>query len=169
MNILIQNHEAAVEQLLQLINSAYRGTEGAGRWTTEHHLVVGDRITRQGLLKVIADPAITLFTGVEEEKLVACIAAKHRSETVEFGTFAVAPHLHGRGLGKIMLAHAEAYARGLAKTFQVCVVAQNTQLVEFYLKRGYRDDNIFLDYPKAEEVGVPKRPDLRLKLLSKAA
>lgn len=169
MQYRLQNDLAGLDRILELINSAYRGNEGAGRWTTEHHLVSGDRIDRESLVSLIEHPDSELIVGYDDDIAVACIAIKKLQHAVEFGTFAVAPYLHGMGHGSALLAYAESQARRYSQCFQVCVVNQNTALIQFYERRGYVRSGEALPYPVDQNVGQPKVADIALTLLEKPA
>ncbi|MEE2733535.1 MAG: GNAT family N-acetyltransferase [Pseudomonadota bacterium] len=162
-----------LERLLLLINGAYRGNSGARRWTSEQHLVAGDRIHRDALVSLIQHPQSELIVGVEgmegveEGDVVSCIAIKQLTDAVEFGTFAVAPALQGLGYGAQLLDFAETHARRYGLPFQVCVVTQNTQLIRFYERRGYARTGALLPYPTDQNVGQPKCLDISLTQLVK--
>lgn len=165
-----------LEELTQLINDAYRGISGAGRWTTEHHLVEGDRINPQDLNAALEDPAFELIIALTvdnnadgrlEGRIVACIGAKLLENTCEFGTFAVLPELHGRGLGKTLLAYAEERQQARCGMFQVVVVEANSDLIRFYEKRGYTMADEHMPYPTHLNVGKPKLSALKMVVLRK--
>lgn len=154
--------------LVGLINSAYRGVHGEGRWTTEHHLVAGDRIDLYALKALVNDPCCEFITATEDERIWGCIALKYFGDMVEFGTFAVDPERHGSGLGSLLLAYAEDRARSRVSGFQVTVVSKNSALIQFYERRGYVNSGDSIAYPVHANVGEPKAPDLHLVVLSKA-
>ena len=167
MQFCIQSNVDGLDRILALINSAYRGTTGAGRWTSEHHLVSGDRIDRESLLSLIEHPHSELVVGYDDAIAVGCIAIKRHPAVVEFGTFAVAPDLQGMGFGASLLNFAETHARGHGNRYQVCVVTQNTHLINFYERRGYGRTGEVLPYPLDQNVGRPKIPDISLTVLEK--
>lgn len=156
-----------LDALVDLINSAYRGVGGAGRWTTENHLVAGDRIDRDGLLATIQDVETTFIVGYCCDNISACVAIKRYGGLAEFGTFAVDPELHGKGLGSELLCSAELMAPVEIKVFQVSVVSRNADLIAFYRRRGYRETGERIDYPSDLNVGTPRVDGLDLILLQK--
>lgn len=163
------NSEEHASALCDLINRAYRSTEGQRRWTTEHHLVEGSRVTLSHIKHLIKDDAVSLLAGFIEGRPVCCIAVKHDIDKVEFGNFAVEPELQGRGVGKQLLEYAEQFSRHLGKCFEVSVVTANTRLIEFYIKRGYWANGEIRPYPVEDNVGIPRDPNLTLTVLTKAA
>jgi ribosomal protein S18 acetylase RimI-like enzyme len=126
-----------LDELVELVNAAYRGITGTRRWTTEAHLVQGDRLQKVDLERQVASGEIALYTGYRDEKPVCCIALKRDDQVTEFGMFAVDPELHCLGFGKQLLDMAESEARPYSRLFRVSVVTQNVDLIRFYERRGY--------------------------------
>ena len=157
-----------ITQLTSLINQAYRGKEGLNRWTTEHHLVKGQRIHEHQLMECILDVDTILYSAWRSQELAGCICLKPvNGDTIEFGTFAVSPSLHGHGLGSSLLEYAERQASKHYRYFQVCVVSLNQNLIAFYQRRGYQITGDTLPYPVHAEVGIPMHEDTTLTLLKK--
>ena len=156
-----------LDVIVDLVNSAYRGVDGPRRWTTEAHLVQGDRLVIEDLRRMIADGGTEFYVGIVDTRLVGCIAIKRYGPVTEFGTFAVDPNLHGFGYGKDILCFAEATASSYSSTFQVTVVSQNSDLIGFYQRRGYKETGQRLAYPIHQNVGKPKIQNIDLTVLQK--
>lgn len=160
--------EKSIPQLIALINGAYRGTGGKGRWTTEAHLIAGERIKAEHIRKMLDDPAVSIFGAFSKGRLVGCISTSVQDDLVEFGTFAVEESQQGQGLGKRLLAYAERNASQLGKSlFQVTVVSRNERLLAFYQRRGYRLTGERVEYPSELGVGQPKEAGISLLVLRK--
>lgn len=156
-----------LDLIQRFINAAYRGTGEANRWTTEAHLVEGNRIELPELIHVIESADTQMLVGYLNDQPRACIAIKFLGDGLtEFGLFAVDPELHAHGYGKALLNAAEDCARADSRLFQVVVVDQNTHLIQFYKKRGYEETGEILPYPINQGVGTPKVP-LELVVLQK--
>ena len=153
--------------IVDLVNSAYRGIDGPRRWTTEAHLVQGDRLILDDLRRLIADCDSEFFVGYLDGNLISCIAIKKYGPVTEFGTFAVDPSLQGFGYGKDILSFAESKASSYSSAFQVTVVSQNSDLVGFYQRRGYKETGQRLAYPIGQNVGKPKVKNIDLTVLQK--
>lgn len=84
---------------------------------------------------------------------------------------AVNPRLQGINLGKHMLAQAEALARTRfgSKKFILVVVSARSELIAFYLRRGYQRTGGLMDYPLSAAVGTPRVADLKIERLEKCA
>lgn len=157
-----------VPAVTDLINHAYRGSDGARRWTTEQHLVAGPRIDQTAVQALLQEPDSMLLVGVDAGELVCCLSIKHMGEVVEFGTFAVLPSRQGQGIGKQFLTHAEQTLQGTCRCFQVTVVNRCTALLDFYRKRGYVESSVILPYPATAQ-NRPKVEGLALVVLRKSA
>lgn len=134
----LKQNDDEIEGIVALINEAYRGTGGRNRWTTEGHLLAGDRISVEILKDLINNSQCDFITCYEQNKLVGSISITYKDELAEFGTFAIKQEHHGMGMGKQLLAYAEHFARKRCGRFQVSVLTANQSLIEFYLKRGYQ-------------------------------
>ncbi|KAL2200115.1 acyl-CoA N-acyltransferase [Corynascus similis CBS 632.67] len=184
-----------------LIESAYRGDESRLGWTTEADYLTGNRIDDSTLLAKITDPdgAVLLPTAActpttagiqpppmatqqetDEVVLACCEVALFRegegeAKCVSLGLLAVSPRRQGGGIGRAMLAHAEDYCRRRwadVNRISMHVVASRTELIAWYVRRGYRSTWEEHPFP-AEELEksgtVPLVPleELRLVVLEK--
>ncbi|KAK4031925.1 acetyltransferase [Parachaetomium inaequale] len=170
-----------------LVESAYRGDESRLGWTTEADLLSGTRIDAEALLAKITDPAgaVLLATtttttpsqapGGEEgkETLLACCEVVQRStDTAYFGMFAVSPRQQGGGIGRRVLAHAEAHCRRAwgAQRLEMTVISSRRELLGWYARRGYRRTGEERPFPVEElaaQGGVVLVGDLRFVVLEK--
>ncbi len=157
-----------LDEIVDLVNAAYRGVDGQKRWTTEAHLVQGNRLHLEDFRRDITCGNTEFYVGYLEEKLRCCIAIKRYDHITEFGTFAVDPDLHGFGYGTELLNFAEATARPYSSTFQVTVVSQNKDLLAFYQRRGYKETGQKLAYPVGQNVGNPITQNIDLTVLQKS-
>ncbi len=167
MEIRPFHSQDSIAKLRELINRAYRGSEGERRWTTEQHLVAGDRLSEAGLLAMLEDADVQMLVAQEGERLVGCIAAKSLQDCIELGCFAIEPALHGMGLGKQLLHFAEQQFAARSDGFQVTVVSLNQDLIAFYERRGYQPTGHSIPYPLEQNVGIPKVAGIELVVLRK--
>ncbi|MEU1101963.1 GNAT family N-acetyltransferase [Streptomyces tibetensis] len=162
--------EADVDELVVLIESAYRGDDSRAGWTTEADILEGQRTDPEGVLAVIKSPDGRLVTVERDGRIVACCQLEHQGENAYFGMFAVSPLLQGAGLGKLIIAEAERLARedwGV-KEMQMTVISVRDDLIAWYERRGYRRTGRMTPFPYGDErFGIPQRDDLTFELLVK--
>ncbi|MEU0739807.1 GNAT family N-acetyltransferase [Streptomyces sp. NPDC006134] len=161
---------ADVDELVALIESAYRGESSRAGWTTEADLLQGQRTDPEGVLGVIESPGSRLLTVERDGRIVACCQLEHRGSYAYFGMFAVSPVLQGAGLGKTVIAEAERQARetwGVTE-MRMTVISVREDLIAWYERRGYRRTGRTTPFPYGDErFGIPLRDDLRFELLVK--
>ena len=162
--------DADVDELVALIESAYRGDDSRAGWTTEADILEGQRTDPEGVLEVVKSPDSRLLTVERDGRIVACCQLEHQGEHAYFGMFAVSPLLQGAGLGKVIIAEAERQAREAwgAKEMQMTVISVRDDLIAWYERRGYRRTGRMTPFPYGDErFGVPQRDDLQFELLVK--
>lgn len=161
---------ADIPALIELVTSAYRGDASRAGWTTEADMLDGARIDAEGLQADIARPRSTILLAERAGRLVACAHVADGGEHGYFGMFAVAPSEQGSGLGKQVIAEAEAHGVrewGLASMLMT-VIDIREELIAFYERRGYARTGIKKPFPYGDErFGIPKRDDLRFEILEK--
>lgn len=159
-----------VAALVELVESAYRGDASRVGWTTEADLLDGQRTDAEGVAAAIAAPEGVVLLAERDGELLACCQLEHRGETAYFGMFSVRPNRQGGGLGRAVLARAEAVARERwgVTGLEMTVIVQREDLIAWYERRGYRRTGEFSPFPYGDErFGVPRRPDLRFEKLIK--
>ena len=160
--------EAAV--VTALVRQAYRGPESKSGWTTEAELLDDERIEESEVLTKISRPDGTVLLGFAPD-LVACCELVHKAGGVAyFGMFAVRPALQAAGVGRRMLAEAESYARTewQASTMEMTVIAQRTELIDWYVRRGFVLTEETRPFPYEALVrGRALRDDLYFAVLAK--
>ncbi|MFE0426320.1 GNAT family N-acetyltransferase [Streptomyces sp. NPDC058953] len=158
--------------LVALIQAAYRGGGGERGWTTEAHILGGQRIDEDGVRDVMAgdDSRLVAVTGAADDGIVACFQLERRGDVAYFGLFAVRPGLQGGGLGRRVIAEAEllAHRDWGAGTMEMTVISLREDLISWYERRGYRRTGELSPFPYGNErFGVPRRTDLVFERLVK--
>lgn len=161
---------ADVDDIVALIESAYRGDSSRAGWTTEADILQGRRTDPEGVLEVVKSPDSRLLTVERAGRIVACCQLEHRGAHAYFGMFAVSPALQGEGLGKTIIAAAERWAReawGVTE-MHMTVISVREDLIAWYERRGYRRTGEMTPFPYGDErFGIPQRDDLQFELLVK--
>jgi ribosomal protein S18 acetylase RimI-like enzyme len=164
-----------VNDVVALVQSAYRGESSKAGWTTEAHLLDGQRTDADAVRGIIGsgagDACVLLAVDRPTGAIVACCQLERRTGGVAyFGMFAVSPALQGAGTGKDLLAEAERQAVdecGCSR-MEMTVIAQREDLIAWYLRRGYREVGERRPFPYGDErFGLPRRPDLEFTVLAK--
>lgn len=167
--------------LNDIVNSAYRGESSKLGWTTEAHLLDGQRTDEQMLSQMIQDPQglILLFYVDDSKQPVGCInlIKKDYAKSEDgqqlpyravgyFGMFTTVPSLQGLGLGDRFLSIAEEYVRskwGSTKIWMTVITSRH-ELIAWYKRRGYNETGIIIDFPKDPRFGIPKDSVDKIKL-----
>lgn len=157
--------------LVSLVESAYRGEASRAGWTTEAHLLDGQRTDAEAVSTVLRTHGSAVLLAEAGGQLVGCCHLEQRAEAeVYFGMFSVRPGCQGQGWGREILAEAERLARADwgARAMVMTVLAQRLDLIAWYQRRGYRRTGQRRPFPYGDErFGVPKRPDLSFVVLAK--
>jgi len=161
-----------VDEIVALVESAYRGESSKAGWTTEADILQGQRTDREAVASIVEAPDALVLLGTypANAEILACCQIECRGIAAYFGMFAVRPGLQGGGVGKALLAEAERRARDNwnADHLEMTVIAQREDLIAWYLRRGYRKTGENRPFPYGDErFGLPLRDDLEFCVLSK--
>jgi ribosomal protein S18 acetylase RimI-like enzyme len=159
------------EAIAQLVNKAYRPETGTAGWTHESDLVYGNRTSVIQVAEILSKPDSVILVGLKHSEIVACVHVEKDGSYSQIGMLAVNPKLQGAGAGKQLLAHAERYANENfgSEKFTMIVVSSRSELIAFYLRRGYQKTGTIRDYPLSVGVGTPKFSNLKIEILEKTA
>jgi GNAT superfamily N-acetyltransferase len=159
------------DDIVALVESAYRGDAAHEGWTTEAELIRGQRTDADAVRAALRQPEVVILLGRLQGQVVACAQLTGRAHAVEFGMFAVRPRSQGSGLGTATLAEAELTARRrwTHRTVEMLVIRQRPELIEWYRRRGYEPTGETRPFPYGNgRYGLPTRGDLEFVVLAKA-
>lgn len=143
---------ADLPTLHRLVERAYRGETARAGWSHEADLLTGDRTSVEELQSYL-DAGEQLLVWREDGVIRACVRLVRLSDDLVYlGMLTVDPALQGEGLGKRLLAAAEAYARDElgAGRMEMQVFSRRRELLSFYNRRGYRPTGERRPFPYAE-------------------
>ena len=159
---------ADATRLTAFVNAAYRGDTARQGWTSEAHLLDGQRIDEAGLRELLAAPnaAILLCLGADGE-LLGSFHVQADAGRLHLAMLAVAPAAQGRGVGKFLLRAAENFGvqHGCAVS-KMTVISVRPELIAYYERQGYRRTGATKPFPTDPRFGIPKQP-LTLLVLEK--
>ncbi len=161
---------ADVDRLLTLVHSAYRGDSARLGWTHEADLLDGQRTDVEALFAILADPAETIIIAERGGILIGCVRVTDLGDGLSsLGMLAVDPVRQGGGLGRQLIAAAEAHALGRSqRRMEMTVIAQRSELIEWYERRGYGRTGEVRPFPSTDpRFGVPRRDDLIFVVLER--
>ena len=160
-----------IGNIIQLVESAYRGESSRQGWTTEADLLDGGRTFNEEVSTIIAAKDSKIILVEEAEILLASVHVKKLVHNRAYiGMLAVSPTWQNRGIGKALLTYIEKLVVDEFKCSEIemTVIRQRRELIAWYEKRGYQLTGETRDFPYDDErYGIPKRDDLVLEVLLK--
>ncbi|CAF1442199.1 unnamed protein product [Rotaria sp. Silwood1] len=180
------------ESISILVNGAYRGESSRQGWTSEYEFVGGQRIDPDTLIQMITSDGsvILLFFDRDTKVLIGCVMLQdttkatnthlgcciplHQNTEVKkvlLSMLTVRPDLQTRGYGKFIISVAENFARHHwhAQLIEMSVLAHRTELIAYYIRRGYNDTGRRQPYSMNDvRFGIPKKNDLEICILAKS-
>lgn len=160
--------ETDVPAIVVLVTNAYRGKASRSGWTTEDHLLKGQRTDPAMIAAALDEPNGTIILAEHDSRVLGCIQITRIDEDAHFGMFAVDPTLQAAGTGSALLNHAEELARQQwgCSSMDLEVISQREQLIDFYIRRGYQRTGETRPFPYGDErFGIPQRDDLHFAVL----
>ena len=133
--------EADVEAVVEVAEAAYRGRGG---WTTEEHLVDGNRTDAAEVRGMLSDPAVRLLVAEVDGTVRGCCYTHRESPDAagvvraELGLLAVDPRIQARGIGgRLVEAQAELLAGAGADVLMIRVLHSRPELTAWYERHGF--------------------------------
>ncbi|MGK6355239.1 GNAT family N-acetyltransferase [Sphingomonas sp. DT-207] len=139
-------------RLHPVIERAYRGDAARGGWTHEADLLDGTRTDAATLEAIVDDPHQRLLIAEQDGLPAGCVQVTDRGGGLCYlGLLCVDPALQAGGLGKQLIAAAEAAAREDfgATQMEMTVIDVRAELIAYYERRGYRVSGEKRDFPIA--------------------
>ena len=163
------------DTIVDVVTRAYRGRGDDAGWTTESHLLGGQRTDPTEVDAAISAHDAVLIVAVDTaDNILGCVRVD-RSDGSErdgahFGLFAVDPERQSGGIGALLLGAAEAQAREWrCPSLELEVLHQRDDLRAWYLRRGFEPTGETQPFPYGDErFGLPRRDDLYFDVFRKA-
>ena len=163
---------ADIDEVVDLVQSAYRGDRSRQGWTTEADLIDGQRIDAP-MLQDLLDEERTIVLLAETDRLIGCceLSCRHDPDVAYFGMFAVRPDAQAAGIGDQILTEAERIAvdRWKVSTMEMVILHPRTELIAWYERRGFIATGRTIAFPYGDErYGRPRRKDLTMVQYAKS-
>lgn len=152
---------ADATELNILVNSAYRGEGSKKGWTTEAHLLDGNRIDEATLTEYLTDPSVSVLKYIDsaDNCIKACVYLEDKGDKLYLGMLSVFPELQAGGIGRLLLQEADIVAHGMNKTaIEITVISTRTELIAWYERRGFIATGEVIPFKVAEKFGIAKTP-----------
>ena len=164
-----QANAADVPEVVELVNSAYRGDSSRSGWTTEADLLGGQRTDREEVASLINPPESLILLAQRDQQIIGSLHLGKSGCVVSLGMLAIKPTLQGSGLGTRFLLEAERVARQqLAATkMQMTVITHRHELIAYYQRRGYQCTGQRKPFPTSPRFGIPKVAILEFEVMQK--
>jgi ribosomal protein S18 acetylase RimI-like enzyme len=148
-----------IPQLLQLINSAYRGDEAKKGWTHEADLIEGTKRTDEASLKELIQKQNAVILKYQfEQKIVGCVFLERKANKLYLGMLSVSPALQAQGIGKKLLKAADDYAKQKGcSAIEMTVISVRNELIAWYERNGFRQTSKREPFPDDGKFGNPKQ------------
>jgi GNAT superfamily N-acetyltransferase len=159
------------EEIVALVESAYRGESSRAGWTTEADLLDGQRTDATSVRNLIGRLGNEILLAKRGSRIIGCCHLALGDEgTVDLGLFAVRPEMQGGGVGRWLIGEAERRAKELhrASRLRMSVLWQRLELIAWYERLGYEATGERVVFPYGDErFGRPRRADLEFIVLEK--
>ena len=163
--------EKDVPGIVALVNSAYRGTAAKRGWTSEEHLIAGQRTSADSIVTILRDPQSVILLMRGQFMLNGCVHLKREANDTAFlGLLSVRPAMQGSQFGRHLLAAAERYVRKefASRAIEMTVIEQREELISWYERRGYERTGERRPFPYDDvSLGTPTREDLKFVVLKR--
>ncbi|MBP6687156.1 MAG: GNAT family N-acetyltransferase [Lacibacter sp.] len=131
-----------IPQLVELLNSAYRGEGSKQGWTTEANLIAGEQRTdAASVTEVMNQPGSVILKYTDDKgQIIGTVNLQQHERGVYLGMFAVSPNQQGGGIGKQLLSAADDYAKNIGSPkIYMSVISVRKELIDWYKRHGYAE------------------------------
>ncbi|WP_426492078.1 GNAT family N-acetyltransferase [Hymenobacter sp. 102] len=153
--------EAELPALNRLVNRAYRGEASEQGWTTESHLLAGQRTDEADLRAQLHTPGVTfLLARTSTGELVGSVFLQPQGADLYLGMLSVEPTRQAQGLGRQLVTAAENFARQQGCTgIRITVISVRHELLAWYERLGFRPTGETVEFPTDPRFGIPRQPE----------
>jgi len=154
----------------QLVNQSYRGQTGVQGWTTESHLLKGLRTDSERVARLIIGADSVLMLKSTDEQLEGCVHLERKGRSTAYLGM-LTTHFRGqsKGVCSELLRAAETFAKvhWQVERIEMTVITMRTELIEWYVRRGYSVTTERRPFPTDPRFGIPLVENLEFVVLEK--
>lgn len=148
-----------INDLVFLVNNAYRGQNAKKGWTTEADLLGGLRTNAETLAEILNRPDSTILIYRNDKEVIGCVYLQQQDKQLYLGMLTVHPEKQGLGIGKQLLAASEQFAlKKDCREMVMTVISVRFELIEWYERNGYFKTGETKPFPTDIKFGIPKQP-----------
>ena len=150
-----------IPQLVELINSAYRGDASKKGWTTEADLLMGElRTDNATLTTLFNNPTATILKYVSADNIIAgCVYLDQQERGLYLGMLTVSPLLQAAGIGRQLMSAAENLAKAKnCPCIFMNVISVRYELIAWYERNGYQKTGETKPMSADTRFGIPTQP-----------
>jgi len=149
-----------VQELVRLVNSAYRGDSSKKGWTTEADLLDGIRTDEESMGELFTKEGSTVLKCLDDKgALVGCVNLQKQVNKLYLGMLTVSPSLQGGGIGKLLLEASEEFGRAHGfDAIIMSVISIREELIAWYERKGFVKTGEKKPFPMDDpKFGIPKQ------------
>lgn len=139
-------------QVQQLVQSAFRAEDSRPDWTGNAELATNFRIDVEEVMTKIVNPDNVVLMALDDTNaLVASIEVSKRGTSCgRLSMIAVNERYQRSGIGRLVLAYAEAYCQRTwnAEKFSLNALSTRKTLIEWYIRQGYQKTGETTGFPR---------------------
>jgi len=157
---------ADTAELTLLVNKSYRGDSSKRGWTTEAHLLSGNRIDEETMCLYLNTPNVTILKYTDDtETIQACVYLEDKNDKLYLGMLSVNPELQAGGIGRQLLAAADVFASEKnLPLILITVISTRVELIAWYERRGFSETGVQIPFHVEEKFGVPNAPIVLIEM-----
>ncbi|KAF3071447.1 hypothetical protein CFAM422_006145 [Trichoderma lentiforme] len=166
-SVNLRFRQATVEdagQIQQLVESAFRAIDSRPDWTGNAELASTFRISVEEVMPRILNPDNAVLMALDDtDNLVASIeVAKRGNDCGRISMIAVNERYQKGGVGRSVLAYAEAYCRQTwnVENFSLNALSTRKTLIEWYMRQGYQKTGETSPFPRERFASVALPDDI---------
>lgn len=168
---VVEAEPAHINELVTLVNSAYRGESSKVGWTTEADLLDGQRADSELIQGLIKHPLskVLLLKEQPSKRIIGCVHLEKLDKTMYLGMLVIMPGLQAKGFGKELLRASEKQAQQWqCRDIEMTVISVRKELIAWYEKQGFIVTHEKKPFPSHDpRFGIPKVENLEFVVLRK--